>query len=372
MSMYNSYTYLVEAIHPSGLISYDGGQATGTRRFKVPCRYANEFALRMLGKYYSVSEGFLLPILPIRWPYNPEGTTITAEGQFNLIAVGFSIEPHCIPCFNVQYGEGETIYDDITDPQSVTQMETYYGASLGGASQVPGEAESDCSCTVIVQYQESPYDCTYFENAALMDETAISVERNPSYEMYTLPSRALVWEDLQDGPDKALKPDSHAYIIVPKADVVIHWHNIPVSLLCNIETHLAAFRGCVNSESFDSVIHCTDEYDQPGMTDTGSEDCAQYEAETLLFVDFAEDRSKRTNCFGPMDTTTMKLFFKHKRVVDSSDGDAVKGWNHLWFDRGSDGTAGKMWERVAVDNDTVVNEPLFPLKSFSALMNPTI
>lgn len=370
MSMYDSYTYEVKAIHPSGLISYDGGQATGVRRFKVPCRNANEFALRMLGKYYSATENFLIPVLPIRWPYNPEGTTITADGQFNLIATGFSIEPHCVPCFNMQYGEGETLYDDITNPESITQLETYYGAVWPGTA---GESDDDCSCTVVVQYTESPYDCTWYENESIMDNTAISVERNPSYEMYTLPSRALAWKDIADGPDKALKPDSHAYIIVPKADIIIHWHNVPVSQLCNIETHLSAFRGKVNQESFDSVIHCSDEYDLPGVTDTGAADCDQYEAETLLLVDFAEDRSKRTNCFGPMDTTTIKIYLKHKRIVDTSDSDAVKGWNHLWFDRGSGyGSVGKMWERVVVDNDTVADEDLFKLVSFSNLLNPTL
>ena len=54
MSMYNDYEFEVEAVEPSGLIQYQSGHGTSSRRFKVPCEFAEEFALRQLGKFLKV------------------------------------------------------------------------------------------------------------------------------------------------------------------------------------------------------------------------------------------------------------------------------------------------------------------------------
>ena len=362
MSMYDSYTYLVEAVHSAGvsMVSYQGGQASATRKFKLPCRYADDFALRMLGKFYNGAE-YVLPVLPARYPFDVNGDDRYGYPHYDLRAVGYSMEPLCVPCFNVNYieGESEDEITDITDPTSLIQMERYYSRD---EQILPDE---ECMCVVTIEYAESEYDCTADQNANILDDTAISIERNPSYEMFTLPNRNLVWKDITDEPDRFLKADSYAYMIIPKADVVIHWHNIPVVNLCAIEDHLSQFRGRVNSAAFDEVLSCLE------SGETGSSDCGQYVAETLLFVDFAEDRSKRTHAFGPNDTTTIKIFLKHRWIEDESN-DAIVGWNHLWFDRGPAAAGGKIWERVAVSNGNNVLEDLFPTIDFSNLLNPTI
>jgi hypothetical protein len=109
-----------------------------------------------------------------------------------------------------------------------------------------------------------------------------------------------------------------------------------------------------------------------------------------MFVDFQEDRAKRTDCFGGMavsnqwnmNTTTLKLFFKQKRVEretptasysdsdDCPDGnDLAYGWNHLFLDRAPE-LGGGQWARVAISGGT--EDPVFPLKSFSNIMYPDL
>jgi hypothetical protein len=169
--------------------------------------------------------------------------------------------------------------------------------------------------------------------------------------------------------------------VIPKADIIVHWHNVPINRLCQVETHLMQFRGCVNADTFGEVFTC--DYIDP---DSGPEGvgCSEYESETLLFVDWQEDRSKRTDAFGGMrigdqydnrNTTTLKLFFKQKRVVEPAnesnsrsddDVERIYGWNHLFLDRE---TGDDVWVRVLVESTGL---PLFPLTAFAFIMYPPL
>jgi len=212
--------------------------------------------------------------------------------------------------------------------------------------------------------------------------------------MVTIPSANLVWTDMPSSTEtervrRQLRSDSYAYRIIPKADIIVSWNNVPVRNLCAIEHHLRDFRGAVNDQSWGDVLQC-----DAAPTDSAACGCGQYEPETILFVDFQEDRSKRTDAFGGnylvasdtannMNTTTLKLIFKQKRVErltptasysDSDDcpddNDEAYGWNHLMFDRDSDDTFGAEWMRVAVDNAT--EDPLFPIKNFLDIFYPVL
>jgi hypothetical protein len=112
-----------------------------------------------------------------------------------------------------------------------------------------------------------------------------------------------------------------------------------------------------------------------------------------MFIDYQEDRSQRTDAFGGfsssgdfsaknMNTTTLKLIFKQKRIeipnsatyYDNNDcpddNDEAYGWNHLFFDRNTEDDSPGEWMRVAVDNAT--EDPLFPLKNFVDIFYPVL
>jgi hypothetical protein len=407
--MYKDYDFPVEAIAPSGLIQYQSGHATSTRKFKVPCKNAEEFALRQMGKFLLIDTEDLdfpavykVPVLPAPFPF--DGSGILGYGQLNLVATSFSINPVAACCFNIRYLEedsGDERLNQITDPTAIGQMERYFYtvAEEAGQDQEDIDAEnSECDCEVIIGYEENPCDCASFNNssgewevhAELLPNTCIAVERNPAYEMFTLPNAALVWKDLPSGTEseqaaRQLKADSYAYKIIPKADIIVSWHNVPVKHLCAIENHLKEFRGTVNDLHWGDVLFCDAEPVEPSACG-----CAQYEPETIMFVDFQEDRAKRTDCFGGMavsnqwnmNTTTLKLFFKQKRIEretptasysdsdDCPDGnDLAYGWNHLFLDRAPE-LGGGQWARVAISGGT--EDPVFPLKSFSNIMYPDL
>jgi hypothetical protein len=212
--------------------------------------------------------------------------------------------------------------------------------------------------------------------------------------MLTLPNGNLVWRDLpKDTPEeqaaRQLKADSYAYKIIPKADIIVNWHNVPVRNLCAIENHLREFRGSVNSQAWGDILNC----DAP-PTDEAACGCGQYEPETIMFIDFQEDRSQRTDAFGGfstsgnfgqknMNTTTLKLIFKQKRIAKETptasysdsddcpdDNDEAYGWNHLFFDRNTEDDSPGEWMRVSVDNAT--EDPLFPLKNFVDIFYPVL
>lgn len=382
MSFYGDYTFRVEAVHPSGLLVYQSGHASTSRKFKLPCENAEELALRLLGKFYDPYDTEL-PRLPAPFPLDYNGTS--GYGQLNMVASGFNIEPVSAACFNVLWEQDLTDQHHIDNPVSFSHSEAYFYRTP--PDDIPEPPEECCHCILTVTYEENPCDCiTWDEDTGeweahpfILPNTCISVERNPSYEMFTLPNGNLVWADLPAGPDRRLKQDSFAYKIIPKADIIVSWHNVPVNKLCQIESHLKEFRGHVNDGVWGEQLFCDD-------VGIGSEveGCSYYESETILFIDFQEDRQFRTDAFGGMrsdgaasnrNTTTLKLMFKQKRVVvpanlsnSSSDDDVeqVVGWNHLFLDRESGVDS---WMRVQVES---TGEDLFPKRSFNTIMYPLL
>jgi hypothetical protein len=397
MSIYNDYDFDVLEVHPSGLLSYQSGKVTTSRKFKMSCEYAEEFVLRQFGKFWSAETPS--PVLPVPFPFDWTTDQVRKHGRMNLVASAFSIEPLSAACFGNNLPEER---QEIGDPADIDHMALYFKPTPGDPDPEDPVDNSCCECIVTISYEENPCDCCGYDPDAhdwVVDEyilpgTCISVERNPAYEMVTLPSANLVWKDMPKSTEaeqvkRQLRSDSYAYRIIPKADIIVSWHNVPVRNLCAIENHLRDFRGAVNDQSWGDVLQC-----DAAPTDSAACGCGQYEPETILFVDFQEDRAKRTDAFGGnyliasdtannMNTTTLKLIFKQKRVErltptasysDSDDcpddNDEAYGWNHLMFDRDSDDTFGAEWMRVAVDNAT--EDPLFPIKNFVDIFYPVL
>ena len=78
MSMYNDYDFPVEEMLPSVLPSYSSGKVTASRTFSVPCIHAEEFCLRMIGKFYDFEATEWAPQIPA--PY-PLAHTVTVARQ---------------------------------------------------------------------------------------------------------------------------------------------------------------------------------------------------------------------------------------------------------------------------------------------------
>jgi hypothetical protein len=388
--MYNDYEFNVIAIDPSGFLTYQSGKASSSLKFKMSCEHAEEFALRQMGKFWTAAAPS--PVLPVPFPFDEITDQPRGYGRMNLVATGFSIEPLSAACFGNNLADRAA---SVGDPADINTMALYFDEGEGADN-------SCCECVVTLTYEENPCDCCGYNNtngasptyrewvahSDVLPGTCISAERNPSYEMFTLPNGGLSWEDLPAGSaERQLKPDSYAYKIIPKADIIVHWHNVPVRNLCAIENHLKRFRGTVNDLAWGNVLFC--DADPVAPTACG---CGQYEPETIMFIDFQEDRSKRTDAFGGnylnagsptnnMNTTTLKLIFKQKRIEkptsasysDSDecpdDNDEAYGWNHLFLDREGpvDGTG--QWMRVVVE---ATGDPLFELKSFSDIFYPVL
>lgn len=405
MSMYNDYDFDVIAVDPSGLLNYQSGRATSSLKFKMSCEHAEEFALRQMGKFWT--EAAPAPVLPVPFPFDGFDGQPRKHGRMNLVASGFSIEPLSAACFGQNLGAEREI---VGDPAEILTMAMYFTPTpIEDDPEDPFDPSVNdcCECIVTLTYEENPCDCCgYDQNEQsqtyrqwVVDEyilpgTCLSVERNPAYEMLTLPNGNLVWKDLPKATEdeqraRQLKADSYAYKIIPKADIIVSWHNVPVRNICAIENHLRNFRGTVNSQSWGDVLQCDAEPE-----DSAACGCGQYEPETIMFVDYQEDRSKRTDAFGGnylnagdptnnMNTTTLKLIFKQKRIerptptASYSDtdpcpdnDDEAYGWNHLFFDRNTEDDSPGEWLRVAVDNAT--EDPLFPLKNFVDIFYPVL
>ena len=395
MSMYNDYDFDVREADPSGFLSYQSGKASSSRKFVMSCEHAEEFALRQMGKFWT--EAAPSPVLPVPFPFDEFSGQPRGFGRMNLVATGFSIEPLSAACFGNNLADRAAY---IGDPADIGTMALYFDEGEGADN-------SCCECIVTLTYEENPCDCCGYDNTSgasptyrewvvndfILPGTCVSVERNPAYEMLTLPNGNLVWRDLPSAtPDeqraRQLKSDSYAYKIIPKADIIVSWHNVPVRNICAIENHLREFRGKVNSAAWGDVLQC-----DAAPVNEAACGCGQYEPETIMFIDYQEDRSKRTDSFGGnflvagdpannMNTTTLKLIFKQKRIeiptsatYSDSDGcpdnnDEAYGWNHLFFDRNTEDDSPGEWMRVAVDNAT--EDPLFPVRSFNTIFYPLL
>jgi hypothetical protein len=335
MSMFDDYNFEVEAKLGSGIVSSSEGKVSATRIFIVLSKHAEELGLRLLGKW--ASNVYVSPVLPAAYP----------SSYFTMVAKSFSIEQISACCFNVNVEEGGPF---ITDLESRSEMERYWGEDT--------EENKKCFAVVTVAYSEPEWDCT---GNGIQEETGISVEINPAYEMFTLPNRNLVWADLTT--EKELKADSYAYKVIPKSDVIVSWHNIPVLDLPIIFEKLKNFRGTVNESAWGALLFC--------LEGQGSEaDGNIFEPETLMFINYEEDRSKRTTGFANslMDTTTIKLHFKEKDILD---GENHFGWNHLYLDHGKASAAPiqSAWARVKQSLGGGQYEDLFKKEDFSQILN---
>ena len=358
--MTENLPFCVTAIHPSGLIQCQNGRVTATRQFLVPAVRAEEFGLRMLGKWRGRGGvvSYQTPQLPAYFPYSyasgiPKAFQEKKAWPFRMIATGFTLDPIDNCCFNSASQEDTgPVTAFITDAQSIAQAERYYPVDGDNDAIM----ESQCKMQVTVQYQECPWDCTGFDGdlettniLEIMDYTAIAVERTSSYILQTLPNRNLVWADLP-GPENQLKGDTYATILIPTADITIDWFNVPLSQLCQIETHLNKFRNRVNCTPFTllSDCMCLSSVDDI-CEESGSEvsECL-YEEETVLFIDWEELKEQRTRGFRLMDTTTLRLMFKQRRINTAKPSlpNNIVGWNHLYCDSTDPGDDGG-WRRVA-------------------------
>lgn len=396
-SMASAFTwYKVQAI-PGTSPSYSGNQLSSERAFLVPCAFAQEFGLRMLGKFYKPGT-YETPNLPARYPIgtvfdDPEAWT----SRLKMNAAGFRIDQPSDCCFEGRYKgalEESQWLAFITDAESFRQMERHHLIRYDGSLDVmkitgdmmdpecqpapeaePPEdclkenANCSCLCKVTINYQEQPWDCA-FPDVDVLEHTALSIERSAGYEMFTLPNRNLVWKDIvaSEETDSQLKGDTYASVIIPKTDITVTWHNVPVKRLCEIEAHLTKYRGTVNGCAFTLLSDClcagTDTPDE--SCDSSITDTCKFEAETILFVDWSEDKQARTRGFYKMNTTSLVLHFKQKRIEMDS---GVAGWNHLYLDRSGTGIAPGPWQRVVVKRGDNWTEPLFKLKNFSNIFN---
>lgn len=396
-------------VHPSGILSASSGKVVTERAFIVPCAFAQQFALRMIGKWYDAAYEWIYPFLPAPYPKSDESQEPHYTQRMNLVATTWSIEPLSACCFNNSKVKilGEDLVfacsGPIVNPTSIIEAARYYGLHLVAIEtenpdpeqeptvtyemQLPANPGSDtsCLCVVRIQYQEPPWHCENRPNsennyaiADLLGNTAIAVHRTPAYEMYTLPNRNLIWIDAV-AQTKEFKGDNYATITVPRTDIAVYWYNVPVSRLCEIESHLATYRNTVNDVEYTLLKDCIcADYECLESDDTGFEtgdDQCQYKAETLLFVDWKEQESDRTNAYGKMNTTTLVLHFKHRFIPTllSEDGKQIvkfAGWNHLICDRANPtggGDSESVWQRVGVSVGANT-EDLFKRKSFEKIL----
>jgi hypothetical protein len=379
--MCSSYTFDVDAMPSPQLPQYSGGRVTASRVFRVPCQYAEEFALRQIGKYHG-NGLFTLPQLPAKYPTDLYAETAPPYRQLNLVATSFSISQISTGNFNSHYmtpEQGDRLVSCIKDPESPLQMEKGYNFSFvydDEQMDPPTIEESpSCECIAAVQinYEEPPWHCTGPTSetdemsVSIMPETALSVDKSAGYEMYTLPNRTLQWKNITSG-DRALKGDSYATIIIPKRDIVVDWHNVPVSKLCQIEKRLTDLRGTVNDQDLLILSECLSVSTEEETSAAVNDDC-MFQRDTLLFIDWSEEKQFRTTAFRKMNTTTLRLQFKQKRVFTGGDPEYV-GWNHLFCDRFTDSLNFPAWQEVEVKLGTGT-QPLYVRKDFGTIFSDT-
>ncbi len=379
--MCSSYTFGVEALDSRQLPSFSSNRVTATRIFRVHPEYSEEFALRQIGKYYG-NGLFTVPQLPARYPTDLDGGFAPPYRQLALVATSFSIRPESSGRFNSFYMTpegGETFISCIKDPESPLQMEKDYSFVFDYDPErmlpptIPAVEKCQTFHHVEIGYESVPWHCQgppvsspREATVSILEETAISIERVAGYELYTLPNRNLYWKDISVG-DKNLKGDSYATILIPKQDITVTWYNVPVARLKEIEYHLAGFRKCVNSTDFTVFSECLCLADEEAGCNSGAggQETSGFERDTVLFVDWSEDKQARTTAFRRMNTTNLVLEFKQKRIFTDSDPKYV-GWNHLFSDRLSDNISFSPWQEVAVKNG-VGSEPLYERKDLNSI-----
>ena len=362
----NLLPFSVLPVHESAIISVNDGRLSGVRRFKVPWRNVEEFQFRVVGKFYrdtdiTDEDAYLYPVLPAPYP------TSDFE-QMSLVATSAKVmmDKSDICGFNnASYEEpsgGVSEINNIGNPiTSLIPVEEKYFFRTDSV-------QPELYATVEVNYTEAEWDVTSETVFSLLVNTGVRLEINPSYETFTIPSRDLIFSDLPPSIDRTLKDDSHGYMIIPKADVIVHWSNIPVSILCEIHGHLRKFSGKVNAEDWGDIVY----YSFNGHPGSDAL-CSKFPAETLMFVDFEEDFSRRTFGFSQMNTTTLKLHFKSKAIAKLNNEGGVGewfGWNHAPLDHSMAGSDNR-WMRVKqVVGGT--NVDLFELIDFEQILNPVI
>lgn len=379
MSMANGYTYPVQAVAPSNRLQYMGSGVSTERSFIVACAFAQDFALRMLGKLY-VPATYTTPQLPAEYPLGTVFDNVNIyTSRVKMRASTFRIEPFSECCFTgvhtIERGDGgdPELTAEIEDPTSLEQMERNFPVTLTDGDLVVG-GTCECLCKVTIGYIEQPWDCSYPDVANILANTALSITRDAGYEMFTLPNRNLRWADIVAGnADIMLKGDTYATIMIPVTDITVKWHNVPVAKLCEVEAHLLKFRGCVNKNDFTVLQDClcnaadNDPGDCPG---TGGGTTCDFEPETVLFIDWSEDQTARTRGFYKMDTTTLTLNFKQKRIQKML-GSGVVGWNHLYLDRSDTGAPNEPWQRVKAETSNAGLTDLFKQKLFENIFLTT-
>ena len=333
----------------SANIQVSNGRASTSRRFIVPADAAKEIGLRALGKYRdNIDTDLQVPWLPANYPY----LYPTQEcNYFRMVATGFTVEGVEAPCFQTLYtDEDEQDKTYVYNLVDHNQLERYYTG--GRVSESAGPCQ--CLARLTINYETPPWEYTHADSASICQHTALSIERNAGYEMYTLPKRNLYW-DGDTSVDGKLKQDAFASIIVPTADITVFWYNIPVANQKLYEAKLETFRGRVNNATF-TVLNFGGKH-------------KDYATETLLFMDYDEDVSRRTNSFPGMDTTCLKLRFKEKAFIDQKSG-TVAGWNHMIKDTGKSGSD-PVWAKVKIDAKGAVDASgaalLYPTADFSTI-----
>ena len=185
---------------------------TASRSFRVPCRNAQEFAFRQMGRYYEAGlyEGSMAA----------GGVPMGLGRQHrNATHGGDRLRHHAgcrmlLPC-------GTERRDTVAGQHRVrSTMERYYytDAEVG-----EGASNSECDCLVRIDYANPPWNCvdTDFEIGTLLNHTAIRVRRTSGYELFTVPTRSLVGGQNWFQPHRfqfqsKAKGDSNATILIPK------------------------------------------------------------------------------------------------------------------------------------------------------------
>ena len=375
--MCSSYTFSVDAMPSPQLPQYSGGKVTASRVFRMSCEYAEQFALRQIGKYYG-NGAYTVPQLPARYPLQlglPVPTTPPYR-QLNLVATSFSISQISTGNFNSTYppdrNSPNLLVNCIKDPENPEQMEKNYFYDFSESDwTIRSGGSCQCEASVQINYEEPPWQCTgptagiLDSSMGIMPETALSIEKTAGYEMYTLPNRNLEWKNMTTG-DKALKGDSYATVLIPKKDVTVDWHNVPVSKLCQIEARLESFRGTVNDAEFGVLSQCLCfSGDNSSCSETGS--ACPFELDTLMFLDWTEERQFRTVAFKKMNTTTLRLHFKQKRIFTDYEP-AIVGWNHLLCDKQPSNDDPSVWQEVQVKEGSG-GIPLYRRASFDTIFS---